>query len=104
MQNERQTSLWRLRSAEGHLHAVISMLEAECGCEKALAQLAAVRGAIDSIAVRLLNEQVEYSKQVILDDPSPERRCKELGRLVALFDAWRKSNLNNWRTLEEVNA
>jgi DNA-binding FrmR family transcriptional regulator len=96
MQSELQTTLWRMRSAEGHLHAVTNMLEAGCECEKALSQLAAVHGAIDSIAVRLLNEQIEQCKRVILSDPSPERRCEELGRLVVLFNAWRKSNLINW--------
>lgn len=94
MPDARQNTLWRLRCAEGHLHAVINMLEAGCDCQKALTQLSAVRAAIDAIAMRLLDEQVELCRQVIHDDPSPQRRSEELGYLVALLNTWQKSNLN----------
>lgn len=103
MQNERQATLWRLRCAEGHIHAVIDLLEAGCDCEKALAQLAAVHGAIERVAERLFKEQAECCKQAILDDPSPERRCAELGRLVELYKFWLNSNLISEPNREEVS-
>jgi len=101
MPDKLQGTLWRLRCAEGHLRAIGDKITSGDSCENVLLQLTAVRGAVDAIALQLFNDQVERSKQVICNDPKPERRYKELQRLIALYDLWRKSNFDIAR--KEVN-
>ena len=86
MQLETQVEvIRRLRSAEGHLKAVIGMVEAGEPCELVLRQLGAVQAALRLAGAKLLACQVETSQGVIKDSPCPEERVLELNRLTHLY-------------------
>ena len=86
----------RLRCATGHLNAVIEMAEKDQPCEQVLHQLNAVRGALRAAGIRLILCQVQNSRSVILDSPSPAQRIAELKQLQALYTIFIKySHYNN---------
>jgi hypothetical protein NreA len=85
MQPEEQKLIIRLRSAEGHLRAIIEMIEAGEACEDILYQLAAVQAALRAASLVVLKRQLQFSAAVIRSDPRPETRCAELEQLLALY-------------------
>lgn len=82
---EKDLILKRLRSAEGHLSAVIGMVEAGQNCEKVLHQLHAVEAAIQASGRHLLHCQVQQSIEIVSQHPSLEKRSAEIERLVDLY-------------------
>jgi DNA-binding FrmR family transcriptional regulator len=82
---EKDLILKRLRSAEGHLVAVIGMVEAGQNCEKVLHQLHAVEAAIQASGRHLLHCQVQQSIEIVSQHPSLEKRSAEIERLVDLY-------------------
>lgn len=77
----------RLRSAAGHLQAVIEMTEGGKPCEEVLHQLNAVEAALHAAGTCLIQARVDSSKVVILTNPSAARRSVELKRLLSLYSA-----------------
>ena len=77
--------LRRLRTASGHLNAVIRMVEDEVPCEQVLQQLQAVQAALQSAGCVLLEEHLTHSRQVIEESASPQARLQALERLIALY-------------------
>ena len=75
----------RLRSAAGHLHAVIEMAESGEPCEDVLHQLQAVEAALRHAGRHLLCSQIERSRAQVLLDGEPASRTAELKRLVSLY-------------------
>jgi DNA-binding FrmR family transcriptional regulator len=75
----------RLRSASGHLTAVIEMTEAGKPCEQVLHQLNAVEAALRAAGARLIICQVKSSRAVILASTSPKQRTAELERFQSLY-------------------
>ena len=82
---EKALILTRLRSAEGHLGAVIGMVEAGQNCEKVLNQLHAVEAALQASGRHLLHCQVQQSIDIVSQHPSLEKRSSEIERLVDLY-------------------
>ena len=82
---EKDLILKRLRSAEGHLGAVIGMVEAGQNCEKVLNQLHAVEAALQASGRHLLHCQVQQSIDIVSQHPSLEKRSSEIERLVDLY-------------------
>jgi DNA-binding FrmR family transcriptional regulator len=87
---ERTEITCRLRTAEGHLRAVIGMVEAGEPCEQVLYQLAAVRSAFRIAGGRLLACQVETCEDVIQHSTCPEERVAEIKRLSNLYQIMMK--------------
>lgn len=83
--DERVDIVRRLRSAQGHLGAVIGLLEAGGSCEQVLHQLGAVRAALRAAGARLLDCQINSSEEIIQNGSCPEEREAELTRLVNLY-------------------
>jgi len=75
----------RLRTTEGHLRAVIGMVEADTPCEEVLHQLDAVEAALDAAGRALRYCQFRQSIDVIRHSPNAEARLAELERLAALY-------------------
>lgn len=75
----------RLRSAAGHLNAVIEMAESGKPCEEVLHQLQAVEAALRHAGRYLLCCQIEQSEALIVRDTEPAKRATELKRLVSLY-------------------
>jgi DNA-binding FrmR family transcriptional regulator len=82
---EKEAVLQRMRTVEGHLHAVNQMLEDDIPCQQVLHQLNAVECALEAAASMLLRMEVECCLQAIRDNPCPEQRCEQLARLVKLY-------------------
>ena len=77
--------LQRLRSANGHLQAVITMVEAGEPCEAVLHQLGAVQAALRCAGRALIRCQLEQSANSLLNDSFPETRVQTLLRLSNLY-------------------
>jgi DNA-binding FrmR family transcriptional regulator len=75
----------RLKTAAGHLRAVIAMVEAGEPCDEVLHQLGAVQAALVAAGSAMVDCQVESSAEIILRNPSTEARVAELERLVNLY-------------------
>lgn len=82
---ERDEIVRRLRTAEGHLGAVIRQVEAGKSCEQVLHQLGAVRAALRAAGARLVDCQINCSEEIVRHHPCPEDRAAELARLVNLY-------------------
>ena len=75
----------RLRSASGHLKAIVEMTETGQPCEQVLHQLNAVQAALHVAGIKLINCQVRSSQSIILDSSSAQKRIAELKRLQSLY-------------------
>ena len=75
----------RLRTAEGHLHAVIGMVEAGAPCEEVVCQLDAVEAALCAAGRALRYCQFRKSVDAIQHGVSAKARLAELERLAALY-------------------
>ena len=79
--NQREEILQRLRSAAGHLNAVIEMVAAGAPCEQVLRQSGAVQAALRNAGIRMLICQARRSEAIIVESPCLEERQAELKRL-----------------------
>jgi DNA-binding FrmR family transcriptional regulator len=82
--------LQRLRSAHGHLGAVIAMAEAGEPCEAVLHQLGAVQAALKCAGRALIQCQLEQTIENLLSE-SPETRTNTVLRLSNLYSLLIKS-------------
>ena len=80
--------LTRLKSAEGHLHAVIDMAENGVPCEQVLHQLNAVCAALRAAEQTLVQHQLQTSARIILEEPQAHARIAEVRRLAHLYGLW----------------
>lgn len=83
--------LQRLQSANGHLQAVIAMVEAGESCESVLHQLGAVQAALRCAGRVLIQCQLEQSADSLLNDPCPENRTQTVSRLSNLYSLFVKT-------------
>ena len=98
MQADEQAEIVRrLRSARGHLGAIICMLEAGEPCEPVLHQLGAVQAALHAAGARLLACQLRHSQGVIRDSPCAEDLVAEIARLLVLYQLLTKYSDYNGR-------
>jgi len=81
----REAIVNRLRTAEGHLHAIVGMVESDAACEEVLHQLDAVEAALDAAGCALRYSQFRQSIDVIRHGASAEARLAELERLATLY-------------------
>jgi DNA-binding FrmR family transcriptional regulator len=82
---DRTDLLNRLRSAEGHVHAIITMVEAEKPCEDVLHQMRAVVAAMSAAERALCYCEFRRCADIIVHHPDQSIRLGELRRLVALL-------------------
>jgi len=82
---EHSAIVGRLKTAAGHLRAVIAMVETGEPCDEVLHQLGAVQAALVAAGGAIVDCQVESSAEIILRNPSTEARVAELERLVTLY-------------------
>jgi DNA-binding FrmR family transcriptional regulator len=85
MPDEKQAILQRLRTVEGHLHAVHQMLVEDQPCQQVLHQLNAVQCALQAAGCQLLQVEVERCLQAIRDKPDPEQQMQALAHLADLY-------------------
>jgi len=82
----------RLRSAAGHLNAVIKMTESGEPCEQILHQLNAVQAALQTAGVKIIECQAQSSQDVILNSTSVTQRTAELRQLQSLYTIFVKQH------------
>ncbi len=84
--DEHDALLNRLRSAEGHLHAIIGMFEADEPCEQVLHQLEAVEAALEAAGRALRTQEFRCCAEILLHSPDEATRVAEVRRLAALCE------------------
>ena len=80
--------LARLKTAEGHLHAVIGMVENGASCEQILHQLNAVCAALRVAGRTLVKYQLQTSAHIITENTQVHVRLAEVQRLAHLYGLW----------------
>ena len=78
-------SLQRLRSVEGHLHAVVRMIATGKPCEIVLHQLDAVRTAVEVSEVRIIWHLVQQNIAILQDLPCEHDQNETVEELSKLF-------------------
>ena len=91
--------LARLRSAQGHLQAVVHMTVRGDPVEDVLPQLWSVEAALSAAGRRLLLAQMRISTQTILRAPSMKERSQEAERLARIVSlaAQHTSKSHGWK-------
>ena len=102
MQADKQALVARLLTAQGHLSAVIRMVENDRSCEDVLHQIGAVRAALNAISLQMLKQQLHDSTDFITSEACPDRRCVELTRLLNLYLIFSKEPSFYGRVFDEV--
>ena len=85
--------LQRLRSANGHLQAVIAMVEAGEPCESVLHQLGAVQAALKCAGRALIRCQLEQSADSLLNGSCPEIQAQTVARLSNIYSLFVKTQI-----------
>lgn len=93
----------RLRNADGHLRAVIAMIEAGKPCEAVLYQLRAVEGALRAAGSRMLREQWERDRTSLLTCDCEQEQMETIERLVRLYQLSSKMSEKQYRYKEFEN-
>lgn len=104
MQPEQRNLVIRLRTAEGHLRAVIAMIESGQPAEAVLIQLAAIQSALQVAGFLIVKNQLQRSADVIMLEPCPDQRCAELTRLINLYQLLSKHPSFHRREISEVKT
>lgn len=77
--------LHRLKSARGHLDAVIQMYENQAPCDEVAEQLFAVRCALETAGRLLVDEDLHRCVQILRQSDSPKKRELALERILSLL-------------------
>jgi len=97
--NQQPEILQRLRSAAGHLNAVLEMAESGQPCEEVLHQLKAVQSALHAVGTRIICCEVESVRQQILSSTSFPDASTQLHRLRSLYSMY----VQHFNQAQEVN-
>lgn len=80
----------RLRTACGHLDAIVHMVEKGDPCEEILRQLSAVQAATREIGLSLLKKEMFQYTQIILSNDCSEERVGATQRVLELYELFFK--------------
>lgn len=75
----------RLRSAIGHLEAIIQMLEDQAPCDEVLRQICAVDGALHALSRHLITTKTTSYFEILSSEPSFEEQQQALEKIRALI-------------------
>jgi DNA-binding FrmR family transcriptional regulator len=82
--------LARLRSTQGHVRAVLDMVETDAYCIDVLQQTTAIRAAIAKVERMLLERHLHHCVADAVRSKSPAERERALGELLEAFESVRK--------------
>ena len=97
--NQQREIMQRLRSAAGHLNAVIEMAASGQPCEDVLHQLNAVQLALRIAGRRIICCEAESVREDILNSPSCSETSTELRRRQSLYTIY----VQHFNQTQEVN-
>jgi CsoR family transcriptional regulator, copper-sensing transcriptional repressor len=80
--NDREAVLARLRRVEGQVRGIQRMVEQDRYCIDVLTQVSAVKSALESVAVLLLNEHVEHCVADAIRAGDASDKVRELTQAV----------------------
>jgi DNA-binding FrmR family transcriptional regulator len=89
----------RLRSAAGHLNAVIEMAESGQPCEDVLRQLSAVQAALRVVGTKIICCEAQCVREDLLNSQSLQETSAELHRLQSLYSIY----VQHFHQTQEVN-
>jgi len=95
---DRAAVLHRLRSARGHLNAVIRMMEGQSPCDEVIDQLCAVQAALRAAGCRLLEADIRECMRTVRSGLSGSDSDQALDRLASLVKAMGFAEFN-WNKL-----
>ncbi|HEY8087290.1 MAG TPA: metal-sensing transcriptional repressor [Polyangiaceae bacterium] len=79
--------LARLRSVEGHLRAVLPMVEQDAYCIDVLRQTKAIHAALSRVESMLLDRHLHHCVAKAVRSEEPRERERVLAELLDVFDA-----------------
>ena len=97
--NQQPEIIQRLRSAAGHLHAVLEMAESGRPCEDVLYQLNAVQSALRIVGTKIICCEARWVREDILNSRSVQQTCADLQRLQSLYCIY----VQHFNQAQEVN-
>ena len=97
--NQQPEIMQRLRSAAGHLNAVLEMAESGQPCEVVLHQLNAVQAALRVAGTKIICGEAESIREDILNSASFPQYSAELHRLQSLYTIY----VQHFNPSQEVN-
>ena len=97
--NQQPDIMQRLRSAAGHLNAVIEMAESGQPCEDVLHQLNAVQSSLRIAGRKMICCEAEALREDILSSASSPQCSAELHRLQSLYSIY----IQHFHPPHEVN-
>ena len=89
MRTENESTFELVSQAEKCIQQTIERVEKGQSCTQSLVQLVYIRAILVIAGHQMIWEQLRRSERIISQDPSPEKRCTELNRLVELY-RWSK--------------
>ena len=97
--NQQPDIMQRLRSAAGHLNAVLDMVESGKPCEDVLHQLNAVQSSLRIAGTKIICCEAEALREDILSSASSPQCSAELHRLQSLYSIY----VQHFKAPHEVN-
>lgn len=85
------SSLQRLKIADGHLRGVIRMMEENAYCIDVIRQIHAVQAALNKISASILEEHLNSCVITAVRGDSPEDRERVLREIADVYEAATKS-------------
>jgi len=76
--------LHRLKTAQGHLSAVIEMVENQASCEEVVRQLFAIRAALDATGRQIILGDIQACVQNMQEGESIEGVAVSIQRIISL--------------------
>jgi DNA-binding FrmR family transcriptional regulator len=93
---EKAPFIHRLRTACGHLNAIIHMVETGKPCEQIIHQLGAVQAAAREIGFEILKNEMHQSTKIILSSEDYEERITATQRVLELYELFYKKPIKSY--------
>ena len=87
MQENKSDIINRLKSARGHLDAVVRMVDEDAYCIDVIHQINAVQAALDKISVAVLDDHMHHCVVEAVRGENPDQRERVLGEIREVFAA-----------------
>ncbi len=84
--NEKTQLLNRARSIQGHMGAVVRMLEEDAYCVDVIKQTQAVQKAIDKLNALILEKHLHYCVTTAIRSRKTEERERVISELLQVFE------------------
>jgi DNA-binding FrmR family transcriptional regulator len=85
--HDREESIRRLKTAEGHLRGIQRMLEEDAYCIDVIRQIQAVQSALNKVTNLILDQHLNSCLITAVQGEDPAERQRVLKELTEVFDA-----------------